>query len=54
MQTIKVVNVKCGGCANTIKKELEKIWIKNIEVWFSESDSRESREIKFDRDLNLV
>ena len=26
MKTIKVVNVKCGWCAKTIKKELEEIW----------------------------
>ena len=51
---IKVVNVKCDGCANKVKTELEKIWIKNIEVWFSENDSVESRNITFDWDFDLV
>jgi len=54
MKTIKVVNVKCGGCANTVKIELEKIWIKNIDVWFTEKDSVKSRAINFDWDFNIV
>lgn len=32
MQTIKVVNIKCGGCANSIKKGLESEDLKNINV----------------------
>ena len=54
MTEIKVVNVKCNGCANTVTKELEKIWIKNIEVWFTEGDNIESRTIKFDWDIEKV
>ena len=54
MNTIKVVNVKCGWCAKTVKKELEKIWIKNIEVWFTENDSSKERMINFEWDFNQV
>lgn len=32
MPTIQVVNIKCGGCANTITKSLEWIWASNIQV----------------------
>lgn len=32
MNTIEVVNIKCGGCANTIQKELEKLGAENISV----------------------
>jgi len=48
---IKVVNVKCSGCAKTVTSELEKIWIKDIEVWFTEKDSVNERVIKFEWDL---
>ena len=51
---IKVVNVKCGGCANTVKTELEKLWVENIEVCFTENDSSENRTIKFDWDFDQV
>ena len=51
---IKVVNVKCDGCANTVKTELEKIWAENIKVWFTENDSVESRNIVFDWDIKKV
>ena len=54
MNTIKVVNVKCGWCAKTVKKELEEIWIKNIEVWFTENDSSKERMISFEWDFDLV
>lgn len=54
MKKIKVVNVKCSGCANTVKTELEKIWIKNIEVCFTENDSPDWRNIKFDWDFDKV
>ena len=51
---IKVVNVKCWWCAKTVKNELEKLWINNIEVSFTKSDSAKSRLIKFDWDLKIV
>ena len=51
---IKVVNVKCGGCANTVQTELEKLWVENIEVCFTENDSSENRTIKFDWDFDQV
>jgi len=51
---IKVVNVKCRGCANTVKTELEKLWVENIEVCFTENDSSENRTIKFDWDFDQV
>lgn len=31
-QSIKVINIKCGGCANTIKKSLEKHWVQWVQV----------------------
>ena len=54
MKTIEVVNVKCSGCANTVITELEKIGIKDIEVSFSENDSRDWRTIKFNGDFDEV
>jgi len=54
MNTIKVVNVKCGWCAKTITSELEKIWIANIEVWFWENDSNLERTIEFEGDFDIV
>jgi len=51
---IQVVNVKCQGCANTVKKELEKNGIKDIEVSFTESDSVKWRIVKFDGDIEVV
>lgn len=51
---IKVVNVKCGGCAKTITSELEKLWIENIEVWFTEKDSANERMVSFEWDLESV
>ena len=47
---IYVVNVKCSGCANTVKKALEKEWFENIKVHFSEEDSHLKRKITFDWD----
>ncbi|NTU69446.1 heavy-metal-associated domain-containing protein [bacterium] len=32
MQTLKVVNIKCGGCENSIKLTLKKNGLKNIKV----------------------
>jgi len=54
MKKIKVVNVKCSGCANTVKTELEKIWINNVKVFFTENDSSSWRLIEFDWDFDLV
>ncbi len=54
MGKIQVVNVKCGGCANTVKTELEKLWITSIEVGFTDKDSVENRTISFDWDYDLV
>ena len=51
---IKVVNVKCDGCANTVITELKKIWIENIEVWFTKNDSVQGRTITFDWDVEKV
>lgn len=31
-QSIKVINIKCGGCANTIKKSLEKHWVQWVRI----------------------
>lgn len=54
MKTIKVVNVKCGWCANTVTKELENIWITDIYVWFSKDDSSSDRIISFEWDFEVV
>lgn len=54
MQTIKVVNVKCGWCAKTVTNELEKNWITNIKVWFSKDDSALERSISFEWNYDLV
>ena len=32
MQKIQVINIKCGGCKNTITKELETLGAKNISI----------------------
>lgn len=29
---IQVINIKCGGCANTITKALEKKWAKDVSI----------------------
>ena len=54
MKKIQVVNVKCDWCANTVKTELEKIWIENVNVLFWENDSVENRTIEFEWNFNLV
>jgi copper chaperone CopZ len=51
---IKVVNVKCNGCWKTVEKELKNIWIKNIEVCFTDNDSTKERTIKFEWDYEVV
>lgn len=48
MQTITVVNIKCGGCANTIKKELTSIGAKNVSV------NIEKQQVTFDGDMDKV
>lgn len=42
MKKIKVVNIKCSGCINQIKSELEKIGLENVNV------NIESLEITFE------
>ena len=54
MKKINVVNVKCSGCANTIKSELEKIGIINIEVCFTKDDNSKNRTIRFEGNLDRV
>ncbi len=54
MNTLQVVNVKCWGCAKTVTFELEELGITNIEVWFTENDSADSRTINFEWDKNIV
>jgi len=48
MNSIEIVNMKCSGCANTIKLELEKIGVKEINV------DIENQIVNFDGDENLV
>ena len=54
MSEIKVVNIKCSGCANTVTRELEKAWIKNIDISFWVNDSAVSRAISFEWDTEKV
>ncbi len=54
LNEIYVVNVKCNGCANTIKRELENLGIKNVEVHFTKEDSPKKRRITFEWDYNVV
>jgi copper chaperone CopZ len=54
MKEIKVVNIKCSGCASTVTKELEKVWVEDIEVCFSGNDSAKERTIKFKWDFKIV
>jgi copper chaperone CopZ len=44
METIQIVNMKCGGCQKTIKKELEKQGFENVSV------NLENQEIKLEGD----
>lgn len=48
MEKIEVVNIKCGGCSNHIKKELEKLNVKNINI------DLEKQIVSFDGDLKIV
>ncbi len=48
MQTIKVVNIKCGGCSSMIVGSLEKAGIKNVSV------DVENQTINFDGDEELA
>lgn len=51
---IIVVNVKCSWCAKTVNKELTKIWITDIEVWFWGNNSAKWRIVKFSWDFDKV
>jgi copper chaperone len=46
MNTIEIVNLKCGGCASSIKSSLEKAGMENISVDIS------CQKISFDGDIN--
>ncbi|TSD02237.1 MAG: Heavy metal transport/detoxification protein [Parcubacteria group bacterium Athens0714_25] len=46
MQTIKVVNIKCSGCAAQIKKSLESSGISNVNVDIA------NQEVSFEGNLN--
>ena len=48
MQIVKVVNLKCGGCANSIKNALKNVGIENVEVF------PEKGEVHFEGDKDLV
>lgn len=48
MNTIKIVNVKCEGCAKTIISELSKIGLKNVSV------NVNSQEVFFEGDVKLA
>ena len=54
MNEIYVVNVKCGWCSNTLTKELEKIWVTEIKVWFESTDSSISRKLSFHWNKKIV
>ena len=48
MTKIQVVNIKCGGCANTIKKSLESLWVSNILIDIP------SQTVSFDGDETII
>jgi len=48
MNTIQVVNIKCGGCAKTITSELEKLWATDISIDIA------SQKVSFEGDEKLV
>ena len=48
MNTIKIVNIKCEGCKNTIISTLEKNGISNVEV------DLEKQEVSFEGDVNIA
>ena len=48
MNTIKIVNVKCGGCEKTITSALNKIGMKNVSV------NVENQEVSFEGDAELA
>jgi len=48
MNTIQVVNIKCGGCAKTITSELEKFWATDISINIA------SQKVSFEGDEKLV
>ncbi len=54
MNTIQVVNVKCGWCAKTITKQLEKIGASNISIGFNQEDNSQGRTISFEGDVRKV
>ena len=47
-ETLKVVNIKCGGCEKSIKMALEAEGIKNVEV------SHENQTVSFEGDRELA
>ena len=48
MQTIKVVNIKCGGCSNIIIQSLEKAGLSDISV------DVENQTVSFDGDGDIA
>ncbi len=48
MKTIKVVNIKCGGCEKGIKDALSKKGLQNIKV------NVKTQEVSFEGDFNLA
>ncbi len=48
METIKVVNIKCGGCSSMITSSLEKQGLKNISI------DVDNQTISFDGDKELA
>jgi len=48
MNTLNVVNIKCGGCENKIKKSMEKAGISNVLI------DVKRQEVSFDGDTNIA
>ncbi len=48
MTTIKVVNIKCGGCENMIITSLKEAGLSNVSV------SVEKQEVSFDGDIDIA
>lgn len=48
MNTLKVVNIKCGGCENNIKISLEKAGLQNVKI------NIPGQEVLFDGDSKVA
>lgn len=57
LQKIQVVNIKCGGCKNTVTKALEALWATDISIdilsWNIEYNSNWDRNVVVEKLCSL-